>query len=462
MKNFLTTLLCILLFFVVLYPQVRIDKEPLPESHQAKTLINLQHSAVNSLLLRQHKEALQFNYQMGGFKSRFDKQEGSFNRLTKFNVSDNKILINKKQLENGFLLTQVISQYWFDSVLTSSGRISYKYDGNNNLIGELRQIWIDNTWVDSKKLTYTYDENNNLIKELWQDWIDYAWVNSQMYSYTYNSNYNLNEILYQDSDYRNHNIWVNDTKTSYKYDLNNNPIVELIQYRNNNDWANEKISYYGYDDNNNIFAIEGHIWVNDWWAINNWNSFFYDSDKRLIEEILAIWNNYSWHNTNMYSYTYDSSNNLIKELQQGWTDNAWDAYAELSYTYDEHNNLIEELWQDLTGYERPSKIKRLYSYASVTAINSDFTLPDSYSLSNNYPNPFNPSTQISYTIPKRSIVRLKVFDVLGREVAELVNEEKEAGRYKVSFSASSIASGVYLYRMQAGDFIQIKKMIFQK
>ena len=89
-------------------------------------------------------------------------------------------------------------------------------------------------------------------------------------------------------------------------------------------------------------------------------------------------------------------------------------------------------------------------------------LPTEYRLEQNYPNPFNPSTTISYAIPTRSHVTLSVFNTLGQIVAELVNGEKEAGLYNVTFDASGLASGVYLYRMQAGSFVQTKKLVVLK
>jgi len=80
----------------------------------------------------------------------------------------------------------------------------------------------------------------------------------------------------------------------------------------------------------------------------------------------------------------------------------------------------------------------------------------------NYPNPFNPSTIISYQIPDDGLVTLKVFDALGREVKTLVNEFKSQGKYSVSFDASNLTSGVYFYQLRAGDFVSIKKMILMK
>jgi len=89
-------------------------------------------------------------------------------------------------------------------------------------------------------------------------------------------------------------------------------------------------------------------------------------------------------------------------------------------------------------------------------------LPSNFSLKQNYPNPFNPTTTIQYSIPQHSNVTLKVYDILGNEVATLVNEEKERGIYSVSFDASQLSSGMYLYRLQAGSFIETKKMILVK
>jgi glycosidase len=88
--------------------------------------------------------------------------------------------------------------------------------------------------------------------------------------------------------------------------------------------------------------------------------------------------------------------------------------------------------------------------------------PEDYNLFQNYPNPFNPSTTIRYSIIKPDIVRIKIYDILGREVKTLVNELKQAGTYEVQFDASSLASGIYLYRIESGSFIQTKKMILLK
>lgn len=90
------------------------------------------------------------------------------------------------------------------------------------------------------------------------------------------------------------------------------------------------------------------------------------------------------------------------------------------------------------------------------------TVPEEFTLSNNYPNPFNPTTVISYQLPEASQVTLKVFDMLGREVAILVDGRISAGQHEVQFDASNHSSGLYLYKLQAGEFVQTKKMMLIK
>ena len=83
-------------------------------------------------------------------------------------------------------------------------------------------------------------------------------------------------------------------------------------------------------------------------------------------------------------------------------------------------------------------------------------------LSNNYPNPFNPTTKIEFAIPKNSYVTLKIYDNLGREVSTLINELKSAGKYSIDFNGNNLASGVYYYKLTSDNFSDIKKMILVK
>ena len=90
------------------------------------------------------------------------------------------------------------------------------------------------------------------------------------------------------------------------------------------------------------------------------------------------------------------------------------------------------------------------------------TAPSSFQLYQNYPNPFNPSTTINYSIPKKEFVLLKVYDVLGKEIATLVNEEKRQGSYSAKFNGNNLSSGVYFYKIESGNFTKVNKMLLLK
>jgi hypothetical protein len=101
-----------------------------------------------------------------------------------------------------------------------------------------------------------------------------------------------------------------------------------------------------------------------------------------------------------------------------------------------------------------------FEYSPIVEVN--VTMPAKFALMQNYPNPFNPTTNIAYELPVAAKVVLKVYDVLGREVATLINQEQAAGRYVQPFNASALSSGIYFYRLQAGNFVETKKMMLVK
>ena len=93
---------------------------------------------------------------------------------------------------------------------------------------------------------------------------------------------------------------------------------------------------------------------------------------------------------------------------------------------------------------------------------SNSEIPATFKLEQNYPNPFNPTTKIGFRIANFGFISLRIFDLLGREVATLVNEEKPAGEYKVQFNASNLSSGVYFYQLKAEEFVETKKLVLMK
>jgi len=110
-------------------------------------------------------------------------------------------------------------------------------------------------------------------------------------------------------------------------------------------------------------------------------------------------------------------------------------------------------WQEILGQEVGIKDR------TVAAASN---LPKVFSLSQNHPNPFNPTTQLKYDLPKDCLVKLEVYNILGQKVATLVDREQKAGYKTVKWDANSLSSGIYFYRLQAEDFVQTRKMVLLK
>ena len=147
-------------------------------------------------------------------------------------------------------------------------------------------------------------------------------------------------------------------------------------------------------------------------------------------------------------------NNAVAEKNRGW-----------SYAFG--LGLVREYISDLPPSPFTDFVDELV-YAKINgneygtnplSVDDEVSLPSQFYLSQNYPNPFNPSTTIKYQLPQSNFVTLKVFDILGKEVAELVNEKKDAGTYLVHFNASTFSSGIYFYRLQTEHYSLAKKML---
>jgi hypothetical protein len=137
------------------------------------------------------------------------------------------------------------------------------------------------------------------------------------------------------------------------------------------------------------------------------------------------------------------------------------AFDPLSVNTEDDSTAADFHWM---GFDNASPTYQalLWFGVAVGVEKEDNVIPKTFSLSQNYPNPFNPSTSIKFSIPEASDVVLKVYDILGSEVAVLVNEKIEAGNYTVDFDASQFASGMYIYSIKAGEFNVSKKMMLLK
>ena len=387
----------------------------------------------------------------------------------------------------------------------------FYYDENNYMIERLRQRWFISSWENDAKWFFFYDQNYLLVEELNLDWQNSNWENSSKTIYTYNLNNILVEMLLQ---YWWNSNWENSRKGTYTYDINNNNLIEVLVKRwDNSNWENyERSTYYHmpagseqteHKRSNVNKAIEDFQTTEDNLVISSLekadqtlsltgvqvliDSVLHTSDSDL--EFTISHNGVS--ETIIYQAGGSGDNFIGTKLTDDGIDSISNGIAPFSGNYKPENLLSPFAGTDPTGTWTLSIYDGVAGntgtlqawgivliYSAAVGVDDELNVnPERFHLSQNYPNPFNPITKIRFTIPQdlrgeTRDVTFKVYDVLGNEVATLMNEEKSAGDYEVEFNVSLLsgsvsaeggyASGVYFYQLKAGSFIQTKKMLLIK
>ena len=204
--------------------------------------------------------------------------------------------------------------------------------------------------------------------------------------------------------------------------------------------------------------------------IQNDTIFFTISESLLANHLITIPNTFifdppyfngltcisPWSNISVERYSSDSY--LIQGI---WNYNNFD-----TLTYFQSVGLASRFkrssyWGN-SAYDDTLTVKQIGEPIVGVLNDNESTLPSKFILHQNYPNPFNPVTTIKYSIPQSDFVNLRIYDMLGREIETLVNEEKPAGEYYVNFDGTNFSSGVYLYKLQTGTYIQAKKLLLLK
>jgi len=203
------------------------------------------------------------------------------------------------------------------------------------------------------------------------------------------------------------------------------------------------------------------------WAVGDGGVIIKNDDAGLPVELSSFKGYYYNNRVNLFWRTETEVNNYGFEIKRSTDNIIWETLGFVE-GHGNSNSPKEYEFIDLNiglsdrYYYRLKQIDNdgTFEYSNVVAVNVG--IPNQFNLSQNYPNPFNPTTTIKYQIPELSFVTLKIYDVLGNEITNLVNEEKSAGSYEVDFNATTLPSGIYFYKLQAGNFVETKKMVLLK
>lgn len=215
------------------------------------------------------------------------------------------------------------------------------------------------------------------------------------------------------------------------------------------DYTFDKIKDFGWNYSNEVYAIASLGLVKSTDNGLSWNYTTGTLPTLDLRSLVISYDNIIYIGTGNSGVIYSEDNgNSWNTLNQGMLDTVINSvYISpdgFLFAGTEHGGIFRSI-DPITSVENPTEI-----------------LVEIYKICQNYPNPFNPRTSLQYAIGSRQFVTLKVFDLLGREVATLVNEEKPAGEYEVEFNGAVLPSGIYFYQLKAGQFVETRKMVLLK
>ncbi|MFA6470061.1 MAG: T9SS type A sorting domain-containing protein [Bacteroidota bacterium] len=371
-----------------------------------------------------------------------------------------------------------LSEHWINGQWENLTRYTYTYNAEGKILSDLDEHWTNEQWNKFDRLSYSYDDTADVF--LYEQWADGQLEFSFRSIYTHDERGKIISVVDQEWLI---GQWIHSDRTTYAYDNNGNDISSLLEVWKNEQWENLERRIITYDEHGNITSDL----LEQWAARQQWErytlfTFTYDTNGKQISFLYERWKSGKWENNFRNFSIYDGKGNKLSLLTEQWKNGQWENLLRYTALYDEHNNITfqsGEVW--LNGSWGPSfyplniadsagnyftfigsAIFLHYKQIVATIVSKDDEAPLSYQLDQNYPNPFNPSTVISYQLPINNHVTLKVYDAIGREVATLVNEVKEAGNYSATFNASKLSSGMYFARLQSGHKVQLKKMLLVK
>ncbi|MFH0734705.1 MAG: T9SS type A sorting domain-containing protein [bacterium] len=401
----------------------------------------------------------------------------------------------------GNLITSLYENFE-DPNSTLSSRWSYIYNNNDSLTKVTAELLKKGEWIPDYREPYYYNTANKLIQMSHEKFIDSAWYPTATHVYTYDTYGRLLTLVmaygeFGDSytyEYDSQNrvtkliikgylygSWSDNFECFYFYDTQNNLIEKFVMLWNLDMWNNNSKSIYTYNLQNKMITCTELRGEDTNWVNITSKEYAYNSNGGLIQEIYKIWGDTNWVNKTITTYALNSADNILEKLIQVYSNGSLNNSTLAVSDYDIKGNCIlsnnfkwvNQTWVPSSNYlcitYNNNTVSETYwgqivevQYTSITGVDDKINTPNSYTLSQNYPNPFNPSTTIKYSIPNSNMVSLKIFDVLGKEVTTLVNQQQNSGIHEVTFNAANLSSGTYFYQLKCGEFIETKKLLLLK
>ena len=339
-----------------------------------------------------------------------------------------------------------------------------RWNPDNSEYHSLQQEWDGFTWQNVERThgNATYGEDGRF-----REYVDIC-QNGQWTPYDVAIGLTSKDGSELVTTYRlNGDSWINDSRFTYVFDEQTMTSLSTVYSWIDNDWQMTERTTNQEDVFSNCVLLLQEIRYGDQMVPSYCYSAAFDDRGNRLQYSYKCWDAGALTCGDRHTFAYDQFGRYISSSCDFWNGSSWEV-GNISICDLPLSNTLDDMHLFITG----QFARFIYGSAGISAV--PLTTPDqpaTFRLEQNYPNPFNPSTTIRYSVaatggggsgspdPGDGMVRLSVYDILGREVAVLVNEKKQPGSYTVTWNASGVASGLYICRLSAVDQIAIKKML---
>ena len=349
-------------------------------------------------------------------------------------------------------IESLYSESWINGQWVMITRTTYWHDPKGKILTELYESRSNDIMENSFRDKYTYDERGNLVSRLIESWYINSWELFQKYTYTHDASGHQTSNLceqWQSST----NQWINYFRYTYAYDSNGYNTSSTAENWSNGQWINFERALYTNDPMGHMLSRIDEQWSQGQWIAQYRRNYTYDTNWHELVAFSERWENGQWTNYFRRTAIYNLYGLCENSIFESWKGNIWIFADDMLFYSDDVGNI---------GLNFGCQFIFKYKTITISSIANNTSISTSYTLLQNYPNPFNPATTISFSLPSKSFVLLKVFDCLGREVAILANEMLPAGKYSRQLNAAHMSAGVYYYCLEAASFRQTKKLILLK
>jgi hypothetical protein len=347
---------------------------------------------------------------------------------------------------SGQQLSRIDNDYWDVAAWASSYRTMITYTGAQ-VSTVTEQTYENGQWVNDTRAVYNYS-GGQLSLIVYEIWVGSAWVPEDRFLIA--STNNQVEIIGQVLE---GGAWVNEYRVIY-YDTT---IAELLEIELNDSFYRNSIGFFG-----NMPSFDGWEWDGTDWAPESRFRVEKDASGRVTSFSFEYYEAGAWQSEGITRLNYEGDR-LVSATMEMWDEDEeeWIVFLTEEYIYDNRGLVVEAVTKYSFGELSFTAGRYVFEWALGTSI-SETELPATHTLHALYPNPFNPSTTLTYDVGTAGTVTIRVFDVLGREVAMLANAHHTSGQHTLTFEAGHLPSGTYFVSLEAPGVRQMRSVVLAK